>query len=81
MRAPEEGLLGRDFGLRLVVPAGALRVEVSDARGERRPELRPFRPGAESGLDLHPVGAPATSWGVEGRVVGKTVWAELAMNP
>ncbi|MGW1191895.1 ATP-binding protein [Streptomyces sp. NPDC002559] len=72
---------GRDFELRLVVSAGTLRVEVSDARGERGPELRPFRPGAESGFGLHLVGALATSWGVEERVVGKTVWAELAMTP
>ncbi|MFE7620443.1 ATP-binding protein [Streptomyces sp. NPDC057496] len=72
---------GRDFELRLVVLAGTLRVEVSDARGERGPELRPFRPGAESGFGLHLVGALATSWGVEERVVGKTVWAELATTP
>ncbi|MFF3391333.1 ATP-binding protein [Streptomyces sp. NPDC002669] len=72
---------GRDFELRLVVRAGTLRVEVSDARGERRPELRPFRPGAESGFGLHLVEGLAASWGVEERVVGKTVWAELAVNP
>ncbi|MDK0520124.1 ATP-binding protein [Streptomyces sp. ML-6] len=71
---------GRDFELRLVVLAGTLRVEVSDARGEREPEPRPFRPGAESGFGLHLVGALATSWGVKDRVVGKTVWAELAMK-
>jgi hypothetical protein len=72
---------GRDFELRLVVLAGTLRVEASDARGELGPELRPFHPGAESGFGLHLVGALATSWGVKDRAVGKTVWAELAMTP
>lgn len=69
---------GRDFELRLVALPGTLRIEVSDARGERGPDVRPFRPGAESGFGLHLVAALATSWGVKDRVVGKTVWAELA---
>lgn len=69
---------GRDFELRLIALAGMLRIEVSDARGERRPDVRPFRPGAESGFGLHLVAALATSWGVKDRVVGKTVWAECA---
>ncbi|MFF2406661.1 ATP-binding protein [Streptomyces sp. NPDC058092] len=68
---------GRDFELRLVALAGTLRIEVSDARGERGPEPQPPRSGAESGYGLHLVGVPATSWGVKGRIVGKTVWAEL----
>ncbi|MFD7526508.1 MULTISPECIES: ATP-binding protein [unclassified Streptomyces] len=69
---------GRDFELRLVALAGVLRIEVSDARGERGPDVRPFRPGAESGFGLHLVAALATSWGVKDRIVGKTVWAECA---
>ncbi|SCF58774.1 ATP-binding protein [Streptomyces sp. Ncost-T10-10d] len=72
---------GRDFELRLVVLAGTLRIEVSDARGERGPEPQPNRPGAESGYGLHLVEALATSWGVKDRGVGKTVWAELATTP
>ncbi|MFE3906694.1 ATP-binding protein [Streptomyces sp. NPDC059153] len=72
---------GRDFELRLVVLAGTLRIEVSDARGERGPEPQPHRPGAESGYGLHLVEALATSWGVKDRGVGKTVWAELATTP
>lgn len=71
---------GRDFELRLIALADTLRIEVSDPRGEREPEVRPSRPGAESGFGLHLVGALATSWGVKGRAVGKTVWAELAMT-
>ncbi|MFE5092724.1 ATP-binding protein [Streptomyces sp. NPDC056638] len=69
---------GRDFELRLVALAGTLRIEVSDARGERGPEPQPNLPGAESGYGLHLVEALATSWGVKDRGVGKTVWAELA---
>ncbi|MES9509112.1 ATP-binding protein [Streptomyces sp. NPDC000609] len=69
---------GRDFELRLVALAGTLRIEVSDARGERGPEVQPFCPGAESGFGLHLVVALATSWGVKDRTVGKTVWAELS---
>jgi anti-sigma regulatory factor (Ser/Thr protein kinase) len=69
---------GRDFELRITVLADTLRIEVSDAKGERGPEVRPSRPGAESGFGLHLVGALATSWGVKDRDVGKTVWAECA---
>ncbi|MFF2960589.1 ATP-binding protein [Streptomyces sp. NPDC057963] len=71
---------GRDFELRLVCLADTLRIEVSDARGERGPEQRGLRPGAESGFGLHLVEALATSWGVADRVVGKTVWAELPVG-
>ncbi|MFE4327975.1 ATP-binding protein [Streptomyces sp. NPDC056831] len=72
---------GRDFELRLVALAGTLRIEVSDARGERGPEPQPLRPGAESGYGLHLVEALAASWGVQDRGVGKTVWAELTTAP
>ncbi|MFE6665704.1 ATP-binding protein [Streptomyces sp. NPDC057697] len=72
---------GRDFELRLLALSGTLRIEVSDARGEREPEVRPFRTGAESGFGLHLVGALATTWGVRDRVVGKTVWAECVTGP
>ncbi|MER5275918.1 ATP-binding protein [Streptomyces sp. NPDC002809] len=67
---------GRDFELRLTAGAGGLRIEVSDARGERRPEPRPQVAGSESGHGLHLVEALAAKWGVAERVVGKTVWAE-----
>jgi anti-sigma regulatory factor (Ser/Thr protein kinase) len=68
---------GRDFELRLLNLADRLRIEVSDARGERGPEPRLLRAGAESGYGLHLVEALATSWGVTDRSVGKTVWVEL----
>jgi anti-sigma regulatory factor (Ser/Thr protein kinase) len=84
---------GRDFELRLgfVARAGvrtgaqtraqAVRVEVTDTRGERRPsapgraEVPPD--GAESGWGLVLVQALSRAWGVTDRAVGKTVWAEV----
>ncbi|MFD8688703.1 ATP-binding protein [Streptomyces sp. NPDC059651] len=69
---------GRDFELRLkALGADGLRIEVSDARGERRPELCARGAGAEAGHGLHLVEALAVKWGVAERVVGKTVWAEI----
>ncbi|MCX5198510.1 ATP-binding protein [Streptomyces sp. NBC_00249] len=69
---------GRDFEVRMVLLAGVLRVEVSDARRERRPQVRPAEYQAESGYGLRIVDGLAVDWGVMDRVVGKTVWAELA---
>ncbi|MFF8270563.1 ATP-binding protein [Streptomyces sp. NPDC016562] len=71
-------IAGRDFEVRMVLLEGVLRVEVSDARGDRRPAVRPHLYQAESGYGLRIVDALATDWGVTDRVVGKTVWAELA---
>ncbi|QEU97189.1 ATP-binding protein [Streptomyces kanamyceticus] len=72
---------GRDFELRLTLHADTLRVEVSDTRAERRPpqEPEPPEPDAESGRGLVIVAALAVEWGVAGRPVGKTVWAELSL--
>ncbi|MFF8607726.1 ATP-binding protein [Streptomyces sp. NPDC015346] len=66
---------GRDFELRLALAADHLRVEVSDARGERRPD--PVQEPDEGGYGLVLVAALATAWGVSTRSVGKTVWATL----
>lgn len=70
---------GRDFELRLLLAAeDALRIEVSDARGDRG--LRIVRePDAEGGRGLIVVTVLATAWGVTARDVGKTVWAELTL--
>lgn len=73
---------GRDFELRLDTPPGLVRVEVSDALGERLPPQHPSIPpaGAESGYGLLLVDALASRWGVTPRApVGKTVWAELKL--
>ncbi|MFF4230984.1 hypothetical protein [Streptomyces sp. NPDC001820] len=55
--------------------ADTLRIEVSDAR---EPEPRPPAPDSEAGRGLLLVEALA-GLGHEDRVVGKTVWAELAV--
>ncbi|MGG8408357.1 hypothetical protein ACM614_18020 [Streptomyces sp. 12297] len=58
-----------------------LRVEVSDARADRRPRPRSeeARAGAEGGYGLVLVAEFARAWGVAERCVGKTVWAEIGM--
>ncbi|MFI1855882.1 ATP-binding protein [Streptomyces sp. NPDC020480] len=86
---------GRNFHLRLTVqppPApgehrasGTARIEVSDARGERRPELRDHTAAAvaqqqEHGRGLVLVDALASQWGVTHHTVGKTVWCEYAVE-
>ncbi|MEU6526042.1 ATP-binding protein [Streptomyces sp. NPDC046924] len=71
---------GRDAELRLTAePGGGLvRVEVSDARGERRPVMpQGERLDLDSGRGLALVEALAGEWGVTERSggPGKTVWA------
>lgn len=56
---------------------GVLRLEVSDARRDRRPVTLPHAYQAESGYGLRIVDAVAAAWGTTDRLVGKTVWAEL----
>lgn len=68
---------GRDFELRVSLIPGALRIEVSDARRDRRPTVRPHEYQAESGYGMRIVDAVAADWGVRDRLIGKTVWAEL----
>ncbi|MGW8696397.1 ATP-binding protein [Streptomyces eurythermus] len=70
---------GRDFLLRLTSSDDALRLEVSDTRTERLPEVR--EPSGESGRGLMLVGALADKWGVAPRQPGKTVWAEVWLSP
>lgn len=72
---------GRDFELAVRLLGRALRIEVSDARGELRPSARGAAgPAAlaEDGRGLLLVEAIADRWEVRDRVpVGKTVVAEL----
>jgi hypothetical protein len=81
-------LPGRSFRLTLYVIRETLRIEVTDTRCDRLPELRVPPPGrmaaldAESGRGLLLVDALAERWGVaEGRFPRKTVWAELRLPP
>ncbi|MGY5007405.1 ATP-binding protein [Streptomyces sp. 900105755] len=71
---------GRDFrlGLRLYADR-TLRIEVTDARGDRVPRLHdPVSGDAESGRGLLIVAGCADRWGVDEAPAGcKVVWAEL----
>ncbi|ARF73697.1 hypothetical protein B7C62_16565 [Kitasatospora albolonga] len=70
---------GRLIRVDLTLTAAALRVAVSDPRGERLPRLR--QPGADCyGLGLLIVTRLADRWGVEPRTVGKSVFAELSVR-
>ncbi|MFC8666049.1 ATP-binding protein [Streptomyces sp. NPDC057199] len=72
---------GRDFRLTLRLDeVGVLRMEVTDARGDRHPRIKdPVGDGEESGRGLLLVEAYAEGWGVaDGPGPGcKTVWAEV----
>ncbi|MFE9022187.1 ATP-binding protein [Streptomyces sp. NPDC007808] len=71
---------GRDFRLRLLLHTeGTLRIEVTDARGDRIPQVKDaVGDHVESGRGLLIVAAYADRWGVaESPANCKTVWAEL----
>ncbi|MGR4882386.1 ATP-binding protein [Streptomyces sp. LARHCF249] len=74
---------GRSFRLTLSLdfPAGPLRIEVTDARGDRPPTPR-HTPDEASGRGLLLVAALADRWGCEPYPPGgKTVWAEVSPGP
>ncbi|CUW30367.1 ATP-binding protein [Streptomyces sp. FBKL.4005] len=73
---------GRDFELRLALlpDKDTLRIEVSDARGDRPLRFLDGRLEDENGRGLVVVQVLARRWGVAERDVGKTVWAELALT-
>ncbi|WP_063806250.1 ATP-binding protein [Streptomyces kanamyceticus] len=62
--------------VRIALTADALRVEVTDPRGERLPEPRAAEGGDQFGRGLLLVGALADRWWCELCDVGKTVCAE-----
>ncbi|TXC97717.1 ATP-binding protein [Streptomyces sp. ISID311] len=68
---------GRDFRLAVLSDADTLRIEVTDARGERLPDLQASEV-RESGNGLVLVDALADRWGISrGPFPCKTVWAEF----
>ncbi|RII15308.1 hypothetical protein DSC45_18560 [Streptomyces sp. YIM 130001] len=76
---------GRDFRLRLALSSThTLRIEVTDARGDRVPEVVVSAGGgrSEGGRGLLIVRALADCWGVDTVAVApcKTVWAELRLR-
>lgn len=73
---------GRDFRLSLTTTPEAIRVEVTDTRGELRPACRVTGPDAESGRGLLLVTQLADRWAVTTAgpgYPGKTVWAEVSV--
>lgn len=74
---------GRDFELRLSLPTGSIRIEVSDTRTESQPpqpgDVPPPHPLDEHGRGLVLVEALADRWEVveRGASPGKTVCAEV----
>lgn len=75
-------LPGRSFRLALSVLGDTLRIEVTDARGERRPVLRGSGSGVETGRGLLLVEALADRWGdADGPCPRKIVRAELSLSP
>ncbi|MEV5985496.1 ATP-binding protein [Streptomyces sp. NPDC052051] len=78
---------GRDFRLCLTLHSAdaTLRIEVTDARTDRRPPtpgtLAPPSPDADGGRGLLLVEALSTHWGAtEGDPYTKTVWCEVALR-
>ncbi|MEU5193153.1 ATP-binding protein [Streptomyces scabiei] len=73
---------GRDFELRLSLPTGSLRIEVTDTRAERLPPgpgaVDAAGPLEESGRGMALVEALADRWEVRERTLpGKTVLVEI----
>ncbi|MEU5366265.1 ATP-binding protein [Streptomyces sp. NPDC005925] len=72
---------GRNFQLLLHAVGGNLRIEVTDTRGDRSPQLHDAGPADEAGRGMALVAALADRWGViQGPPPRKTVWAELALS-
>ncbi|MEU1551760.1 ATP-binding protein [Streptomyces scabiei] len=73
---------GRDFELRLSLPTGSLRIEITDTRAERLPPgpgaVHAAGPLEESGRGMALVEALADRWEVRERTLpGKTVLVEI----
>ncbi|MFJ7155383.1 ATP-binding protein [Streptomyces sp. NPDC101118] len=58
----------------------ALRIAVTDPRGERHPKARSPRPDEQFGRGLRVVEALTSGWAVSPLVVGKTTWADLPLR-
>ncbi|MDQ1069168.1 ATP-binding protein [Streptomyces canus] len=70
-------LRDRLFRVETTLTTTALRIAVTDPRGERLPGTRPPHPDDQFGRGLLIVRILAGRWAVERLTVGKTVWAEL----
>jgi anti-sigma regulatory factor (Ser/Thr protein kinase) len=70
-------LRDRLFRVELTLTERAVRISVSDPRGELRPSPREATPDDQFGRGLLIVGHVADRWGVSKLTVGKAVWCEL----
>lgn len=70
-------LRDRFFRVELTLTEHAVRVSVSDPRGELLPRPRKAAPDEMFGRGLLIVGAVSDRWGVTELTVGKLVWCEL----
>ncbi|MEU7379704.1 MULTISPECIES: ATP-binding protein [unclassified Streptomyces] len=70
-------LRDRFFRVELALTEQAVRVAVSDPKGEVLPAPRAASPADMFGRGLLIVGQVADRWGVELLTVGKSVWCEL----
>ncbi|MCD7440634.1 ATP-binding protein [Streptomyces lincolnensis] len=73
-------LRGRLFRMETSLTGTALRIAVTDPRGERLPNPRPSTSDDQFGRGLLIVRTLADRWSVEKLTVGKTVWAELVVG-
>ncbi|MEX3102375.1 MULTISPECIES: ATP-binding protein [unclassified Streptomyces] len=73
------GTTGRQVRLSISRDGDLFRVEVRDTQSDRMPQPCKAGPGDEKGRGLALIESLATSWGVTGEVIGKTVWAEKVL--
>ena len=73
-------LRDRLFRVETSLTGTALRVAVTDPRGERLPYARPSTTDDQFGRGLLIVRTLADRWSVEQLTVGKTVWAEMEVQ-
>ncbi|MFD0224940.1 ATP-binding protein [Streptomyces hirsutus] len=73
-------LRDRLFRVETSLTGAALRIAVTDPKGERLPQDQPADADAQFGRGLLIVRALVDRWAVEHLTVGKTVWVEMAMS-
>ncbi|MET8979156.1 ATP-binding protein [Streptomyces sp. NPDC004539] len=74
------GTTGRQVRLGIARDGDLFRVEVRDTQSDRMPQPCKADADDEGGRGLALIDSLATSWGVVGEVIGKTVWAEKTLT-
>lgn len=72
---------GRQVGVTYHLNRVRLRVEVRDPGSGLPQQPKPLSESAETGRGLGIVEFLSSRWGVEQRVIGKSVWVELDLQP